>query len=134
MAIRHEIHLIGGDEPEQAFFTEYEVGDECRLLCAYRGKTIERSASDFFEALRLVRQQLEAENLIPVCYGASQNVYPSPMARAMDVARRAYQLTLGAQTRTGDLVDIFDVGPDIVPAYVDAQDRFYDNWLASLGR
>ena len=55
----------------------------CRLRCEYRDKVIESSATDFFQALCDVRSLLAKDGLIPLCYGASLNVYPSGMARDM---------------------------------------------------
>ncbi|MGT2502875.1 hypothetical protein ACVOMS_22940 [Bradyrhizobium guangxiense] len=55
---QHDIALIGAGEDERAVFTEYEIGPVCKLTCAYRGKTIEAEAPDFFEALCLIRRQL----------------------------------------------------------------------------
>ncbi|WP_440635990.1 hypothetical protein ACSHT2_19960 [Bradyrhizobium sp. PUT101] len=128
---QHEIALIGAGDDERAVFTEYEIGPACKLTCAYRGKTIEAEASDFFEALCLVRRQLEPEGLIPFCYGASLNVYPSGMARDMGAGLKAYRLKKGVHTRMADLVEIFTTGPDVIPASVDAQEEFFREWLAT---
>lgn len=129
---KHHLKLIGGDVNEQAVFAEDERGDDCILTCTYRGKTISAEAPDFFEALCGIRLQLEADGLIPFCYGASLNVYPSPMARGMGGGLKAYRLTRGAPARTADLVAIFSEGSDVVPASVEAQANFYDDWLGSL--
>jgi len=132
MESRHQLKLVGVAGNEQAVFAERELGDYCILTCTYRGKTISAEAPDFFEALRAIRLQLEADGVVPFCYGASLNVYPSPMARGMGGGLKAYRLTRGSPARTADLVDIFSEGPDVVPASVEAQAKFYDDWLASL--
>lgn len=126
---RHDIFLIGGDDDEQAVILQEEDGDVCKLTCVYRGKTIEARADDFFEALCLIRRQLEPERLIPFCYGASLHVYPSGMARDMGGGLKAYRLTLGQSARSSDLVDIFAEGPDLIPASVQAQEAFFREWL-----
>ena len=130
---QHDIALIGAgaSDGERAVFTEYELGPVCKLTCAYRGRTIEAEAPDFFEALCLVRRQLEPEGLIPFCYGASLNVYPSGMAREMGAGLKAYRMTKGAHARMADLVEIFTSGPDVIPASVDAQEEFFREWLAA---
>ena len=129
---QHDIALIGAGEDERAVFTEYEIGPVCKLTCAYRGKTIEAEAPDFFEALCLIRRQLEPEGLIPFCYGASLNVYPSGMARDMGAGLKAYRLKKGVHVRPpDDLVEIFATGPDVIPALVDAQEAFWREWLAT---
>ncbi|MCK1736246.1 hypothetical protein IVA79_20405 [Bradyrhizobium sp. 138] len=131
MGTQHEIDLIGASDDETAVITEHEIENACKLTCAYRGKTIEAEARDFFEALCLIRRQLEPEGLIPFCYGASLNVYPSGMARDMGAGLKAYRLTKGAHTRMTDLVEIFDAGPDVIPASVDVQEEFWREWLAT---
>lgn len=90
---QHNIALIGGSNDERAVITEYEIDPVvCKLTCTYRGKMIEAEAPDFFEALCLIRRQLEREGLIPFCYGASLNVYPSAMARDMGAGLKAYRM------------------------------------------
>jgi len=130
---QHDIALIGAgaSDDERAVFTEYDTGPVCKLTCAYRGKTIEAEAADFFEALCLIRRQLEPEGLIPFCYGASLNVYPSGMARDMGAGLKAYRMRKGVHARMADLVEIFDTGPDVIPASVDAQEAFWREWLAT---
>jgi hypothetical protein len=73
---------------------------------------------------------LEKERLLPFCYGASLNVYPSGMARDMGAGLQAYQLTLGKSAH--DLVDIFAEGPDVIPAFVLPQREFFQKWLSTL--
>lgn len=131
MSERHEIALSGGGHGETAVITEYEADDVCRLTCTYRGKTIEAEARDFFEALCRIRRQLEPEGLIPHCYGASLNVYPSGMARDMGLGLKAYRLTKGVHARMTDLVEILETGTDVTPASVDAQEAFWREWLAA---
>lgn len=126
------IFLIGGDDDERATFAWDEVDDDCRVRCSFRGRSIEATAPDFFEALCDLREQLLADGLIPFCYGASLNVYPSPMARSMGGGLKAYRLKLGQQALAADLTGIFAEGPDIVPASVENQREYYDRWIASL--
>lgn len=132
MEQQHRVHLIGGDDDEEAIFAEEEVGDTCKLTCIYRGKKLQAEADDYFEALVSIRRELEAEGLIPFCFGASLNVFPSPMARGMGGGLRAYRLKVGEPAKMSELVGIFDAGPDLIPASVSAQEAFYSDWLASL--
>ena len=126
------VFLIGGEPDEQATFELQEIGDNCRVICTYRGKVIASEASDFFDALCDIRLQLSPEHLIPFCYGASLNVYPSPMARDMGGALKAYRLQMGKPAKTVDLVNIFTAGPDLIPASVDLQKQYYADWISSL--
>ncbi len=123
------VRLVGGKDDERAIFEFDEERDRCLLTCRYRDNAISSEAMDYFEALALIRRQLEPEGLIPYCYGASLNVFPSGMGRDMGQGLRAYKMTLGKHAKMTDLVDIFDEGVDIVHADVDAQEQFYRNWL-----
>jgi hypothetical protein len=125
------VFLVGGDDDEQAVFILIDDGEDCQIRCAYRDKKIETRAADFFEALCNVRTRLAEDGLIPFCYGASLNVYPSAMARDMGRGLRAYRLSSGKQAKIADLVDIFAAGPDIMPASVETQKQFYRDWLAA---
>ncbi|WP_119303623.1 hypothetical protein [Dongia deserti] len=132
MNTQRSLYLIGGEDDEQALFLLHGDNDICRLSCSYRGKLIEAEAADFFDALCKIRRQLWDDGLIPFCYGASMNVYPSGMARDMGKGLKAYKLTEGQHTSIVDLVDIFAEGPDVVPAPVEIQQRFWEDWLASV--
>lgn len=128
----HLIYLIGGEEEEFAEFEAKEAEDSCTLVCRYRGKNIEAHADDFFDALCEVRLKLEDEGLIPFCYGASLNVFPSAMSRQMSMGKAAYRMTLGKQALRSDLVQIFAEGSDVVPSTVERQREFFRGWIDSL--
>src|SRR5688572_30381318 len=114
----HAIHLIGGEDDEAATLaTETRSGD-CCIIFRFRDKVIEASSSDYFEAFCRIREQLELEGLIPFCYGASLNVFPSGMARDMSSGLSAYRLTIGRHASREDVVRIFDAGPDVIPSFV----------------
>ena len=129
---QHTIFLIGGEDDEQAVFEFDEDEDQCHLRCSYRGKSIEAEASDFFDALCRIREQLAGEGLIPFCYGASLNVYPSGMSRDMGGGLKAYKLQMGRLAAQADLVEIFAEGPDVIPATVELQEQHFEDWIASL--
>ena len=128
---RRRVYLIGGEDDEEAVFTLHEEENTRRLSCSYRGKRIEAEATDFFEALCKIRIQLWEERLVPFCYGASLNVYPSGMGRDMGRGLKAYKLAKGKHTTIADLVDIFAEGPDVIPAPVETQKEFWKEWLAT---
>jgi len=87
--------------------------------------------SSFFHALLELRRRLEPKGMMLVCYGASENVFPSGMAVNMGNGGKAYRLTLGRPALMADLVDIFDTGPDVVPVSVEKQEAFFQTWLRS---
>ena len=128
---QHGVYLIGGNDEETAIFTLFDEGDYCWLRCEYRDKAVESTASDFFQALCDIRGLLAKDGLIPFCYGASLDVYPSGMARDMGRGLKAYKLAVGRHAKIDNLVEIFAEGPDVIPALVSAQEEFYHDWLAS---
>lgn len=84
-------------------------------------------------ALAAVRLESEKEGLLPECYGAGLNVYPSRMSRSMGAGMKAYRMTMGKQALTENLVSIFITGPDVQPAKVADQEAYFSTWLKSLG-
>jgi hypothetical protein len=129
---QHSIYLIGGADEETAIVTADERDELCHVTLEHHGRSISANADDFFEALARVRIQLESDHLIPFCYGASLNVFPSGMTRSMGSGLKAYRLTMGSQALAKDLVSIFDSGPDIIPASVARQKEYFNDWIASL--
>jgi hypothetical protein len=131
MAETFNVRLVGGSDGERAAFEISDVENRCLLACRYRDKTISAEATDFFDALVSIRRQLQRDGLIPYCYGASLNVFPSAMARDMGQGLKAYKLAPGKHSNRADLVGIFDEGADVVTADVDAQEQFFRDWLES---
>ena len=129
---QHLVHLIGGGDEETATITADERNGVCHIEFEYRGRSVSASAEDFFDALAIIRTQLEPERLIPFCYGASLNVFPSGMSRSMGSGLKAYRLTMGHPTVRKDLVFIFDSGPDVIPASVASQKEYHDDWIESF--
>ena len=87
-----------------------------------RGCDYEGVSWNLFDALCKARLQLEPHGLIPICYGASENVYPSGMCLDMGSGSRAY---LWGKKGPLSLVDIFATGPEVIPSTVaDQSDSF----------
>lgn len=88
---------------------------------------VQARADDAFEALSLVRDQLEPEGWRIGVAGSRADVWPSGMARDQGGGLRAYRITDG---RAGDLVDTFEpVDPSSVATVAEqreAADRFYE--------
>ncbi len=125
------VHLMGGADDEKATFSTEYVGRDCRLVCNFRDQQATADAPDFFAALEIIRRRkLEPLGLIPFCYGASLNVWPSGMARDMGSGMSAYVISPG-ETATR-LVKTFDEGPDVIPSSVENQEQFARDWFASL--
>lgn len=128
----YTIHLIGGEDDETATLTTEDRDEVCHIAFRYRDRIIEASADDYFDAFCLIRLKVEPERLIPFCYGASLNVFPSGMSRSMGSGLKAYRLAAGRQALSKDLVGIFDSGPDVVPASVANQKQHFNDWMQSL--
>jgi len=129
----HTVHLIGGADNESATISTTSAGrDSCSISILYREKELRAESTDYFKALQEIRELMEADELIPFCYGASLNVYPSGMSREMSQGMVAYRMSLGKSTTREDLVRIFDAGTDVIPSYVAQQREFHDKWIQSL--
>jgi hypothetical protein len=127
-----ELGVRDKDGGTRALLSYDEDGDACQVQLDYRGVALFGDGNDFFDALCAVRQQLEEQEALLDCYGASLNVFPSGMSRDMGRGLKAYKLTLGQRGRMQDLVRIFDTGPDVQPTTVAAQREFFDGWLKSF--
>ncbi len=129
-----EITLCSQSGDEIPALVQYGPDDgRCHMLLRYEEHDLRSAASDYFDALAKLRQQLERRGLVPHCYGASRNVFPSGMARDMGAGLSAYKLTLGLRTSRTDLVPILATGPEVQPTTVAEQRAFFESWLASVG-
>lgn len=120
----------------QGSLSHYRAKEEdplCVVELRFNGRTLIEKSVDFFEALIEVRKTLEKENILLLVYGASKNVWPSGMGRSMGAGLRAYKMTMGKQALREDLVDIFGSGPDVQPATIAEQEKYKNDWFASLG-
>jgi hypothetical protein len=101
---------------------------ECTIELRAEGFDIQSTAFDFFEAFCGIRDQLAAQDLYPLCYGASRCVYPSGMLRDTGAGLCAYKLQLGRPVRSEEIIGIFATGPDVEVATVAAQRAFWLEW------
>lgn len=129
---KHKIYIIGGADDETLALIEEEQPEACRLTCEYREKSISAEAEDYFEAFCRIRKKLEEEGIIPFCYGASLDVYPSRMSREMSQGKTAYKTEIGKPARRENIVQIFEAGPDVISSKVHAQREYFESWLNSL--
>jgi hypothetical protein len=129
----HHVILVGGAVDEPATIVATSNGpDDCHIAVSYRGKCLDGNGADFFAAFQQVRMQLEGEGLVPYCYGASLDVWPSGMCRSMGQGMLGYRLKRGSSTSREDIVRIFDSGLDVVPASVAEQRKFFEEWGRSV--
>jgi hypothetical protein len=135
-----EFERVGLIQPDGGIIdAEFKLWEEdpsdrakVRLSLLISAREITRSDNDFFSAMCSIRRELEKDRLLLNCYGASRDVYPSPLSQDMGSGWKAHKLQIGRPAREEDAVSIFDVGPDVIPALVDEQEEFYREWLNSL--
>jgi hypothetical protein len=97
-----------------------------------QGLASSESDKNFFDALRNVRLILERDGYLLCCFGASEDVYPSPMQESMGPALLAYRTRLGEQALSKDIVNILDSDESVKPSTVEQQALFHKKWLESL--
>ena len=90
----YRIDLVGGATGEFGTLLTRVEEQKCHVEFRYRGKSLRAEAFDFFEAFCRIRLELEQEHLLPLCYGASLDVYPSGMSRSMGAGLKAYRMKL----------------------------------------
>ncbi|GHA65684.1 hypothetical protein GCM10009007_02910 [Formosimonas limnophila] len=88
-------------------------------------------ASNYFEALILIRLELEKLDHYILCNGSRVDAYPSRMGRQMNMARKIYLNQYGKAATLKDLVDIFAVAPRNFVSSVSEQHLYHLKWLES---
>lgn len=107
-----------------------ESDRDCWLQLVAAGIDEAATGTDYFESFATIRRRLAKRNLLPQCYGASRNVWPSGMARDMGQGLAAYKLAMGRPAE--ERVHIFASGPDIDPVGPEEQHAFALAWSRSL--
>jgi len=103
----------------------------CILETSIKGKVFQAEATDYFEAFANLRNLFQKEQIIPLCYGADLNTYPSGMARDMGKGLKAYHYKKGKHAKREDLVHIFESGEGIQVSTVEEQKQNFLNWVKS---
>ena len=82
---KFEIHLRADDgRMLAARVTLAEIGDDdCQVTLTTSTELYTSVAGDYFQAFVEIRKTLWARGLAPLCFGALENVFPSPMSRQM---------------------------------------------------
>lgn len=128
----HLVPLDGGTPDELIQFEPSEEFDACRLRAAYRDQLIDLMAPDYFQALRQVRGIMALAGLSPLCYGASLDAYFIPNGEHVGKGLIVHRLVMGREASEADMVETFGTGPDVCPATVVDQQKYYQQWLLSL--
>lgn len=104
---------------------------KCRIKLKWSEGEIEQIAIDFFTAFCQIREQLDLQGLLPMCYGASRRVIITGMARDMGMGLKVYKVQPDGSTSIKHLAYIFDCGPDVEPVPVEVQQAFQHEWFRS---
>ena len=88
---------------------------------------------DYFEAFLAVRHHLEDDGCELLCKGCAVDVWPSGMSRDMGGGIKAYQMRRGEPASSSSLVDIFEPDSKIQYSRVSTQEKYFQEWLKSLG-
>lgn len=107
-----------------------ESDPDCWLQLVAAGIDEAATGADYFASFAEIRRRLAKRDLLPQCYGASRNVWPSGMARDMGQGLAAYKLAMGRPAE--ERVHIFASGPDIDPVDPEEQRAFARAWMRSL--
>lgn len=78
------------------------------LTLVVKDQRYEATGVDLFDALSILRVQLDAAGVRICVEGARADVFPSGMSRQSSGGRRAYRLVAGRTPEREDLVDIFE--------------------------
>ncbi len=111
------------------FVIESDVEDLITISTNLKEVKIIAADEFYFNTLQKIRKKLISKGVDLKCYGAMENVYPSPM---MLNSTKAYILKNGEQARSKDIVDIFDYSDISVSICVEKQELFYSNWIKGI--
>ena len=91
---RIQLSVRGGETINADVFIheDIESASECTLTIVSSRGTYTATASDYFDAFCAIRRELEVQGILPLCYGASRNVYPSGMCRDMGRGLTGYKM------------------------------------------
>lgn len=95
------------------------------------GNRLTGNGSDYFDALCLIRRELEAMDVSALCVGARKDAYPSGMARDMGAGLKVYILEMGKRAESKP-VSIFEYAPPETVGTVDEQREYFERWLNSF--
>ncbi len=89
-------------------------------------------ADNYFDALILLRKDLESESMQLMCNGAAMEVYPSSMQLDMGCCRTGYVLHMSKPALNKDIVDLFEFDETLTLCDIKTQEEYYNKWLLSL--
>ena len=85
----------------------------CTVRLAWRDHSVEATEFSVYHAFQKVREQLEAHDLIPYCFGACPDVRVSGMAVDMGDGTLAYRMSKSTGVGRPPMVNIFESEPGL---------------------
>lgn len=131
MENKYEICCFVNGNEYKSYIYLYEEQENYQIKFELGNSIIWSEGENYFDALINLRKKLEVDNIMLLCKGCSKFVYPSPMILSMGDALVAYELSIGKQAHTSDLVNIFEPCRYDEYASVDEQYNFYETWSKS---
>ena len=129
-----DINIINNGKIEKSkLFLLEEIEDEINLKIEIENMLYFSKSDNIFDSVVELRKKLELNNIYLLCNASAINVYPSTMQKEFG-GTKAYKLQIGKQAFLTDVVDIFDYNNELKIGSVKEQEKFYENWIESLGK
>ena len=128
-----DIEIINNGKIEKNKLFLSEIEDEINLKIEIERVIYFSKSDNIFDSIVELRKKLELNNIYLLCNASVINVYPSGMQKEFG-GTKAYKLQMGKQATLSDVVDIFDYDSELKIGSVKEQEKFYENWIESLGK
>ena len=128
-----DIEIINNGKIEKNKLFLSEIEDEINLKIEIEREMYFSKSDNIFDSVVELRKKLELKNIYLLCNASVINVYPSGMQKEFG-GTKAYKLQMGKQAALADVIDIFDYDNELKIGSVKEQEKFYENWIESLGK
>ena len=128
-----DIEIINNGKIEKNKLFLSEIEDEINLKIEIERAIYFSKSDNIFDSVVELRKKLELNNIYLLCNASVINVYPSGMQKEFG-GTKAYKLQMGKQAALADVIDIFDYDNELKIGSVKEQEKFYENWIESLGK
>ncbi|MEO1521949.1 MAG: formylglycine-generating enzyme family protein [Cyanobacteria bacterium J06633_2] len=129
---RREIPMLTPNQTQKtAQVVRWQAGDNyVQITCD--GHSWQGRGHDALASLIDVRQRFEPDGYRLLCYGASLYGLASGMSRDSDMVYHMEWRQSPESAKTKTIHDVFDAGPDVIPATYQEQQVFKEQWHASV--
>lgn len=128
-----EIPMVMPDQTRKSAQVVRWYAGECHVQVKCDRQVWQGSGYDALAALEAVRQQFEPGGYRLLCYGASLNGLASGMSRDADMVRlHEWGEPPKRAKPQGSLHNVFDTGPEVIPATYREQQVFKKRWQAGV--